>query len=214
VKNENNNRDALKMRIRDNHPQVYLTLVSIIVALALEDLFSEVRGIYAGPGPDTTTVLLWLQIIGAFFTSFNVWVGYCQILITSRWVLGIWDALSVMSLLVILFLINSSVGASNATWWFCAVGAMLLAAAFILRINLQRAMSEPDNVTNALPPPNSWFVVLTAICGFLALSFGLLVFLDTVSVFVITLFAAIIALFAASWSFVWVKVWSKSVGLS
>jgi len=33
-------RQALQARIRDSHPAVYLTLVSIIVALALDDLLS------------------------------------------------------------------------------------------------------------------------------------------------------------------------------
>ena len=45
-------RQARQARIRDSHPAVYLTLVSIIVALDLEDLLSIVRerGFGSGPG--------------------------------------------------------------------------------------------------------------------------------------------------------------------
>jgi len=93
--NPNKDREALKKHIRDNHTSVYLTLVSVIVALALGDLFSQVREIYVTAGIEATSALLWLQIVGAFGAAFGVWVGYCHIFITTRWILGIWDALSV-----------------------------------------------------------------------------------------------------------------------
>jgi len=211
MKSAEDERSDLTRHIRDNHPQVYLTLVSIIVALALEDLFSQVRNIYAAGGPEVTTVLLWLQIAGAFFAAFNVWVGYCHILITSRWVLGIWDALSVMSLLIILFLINSTVGASTAAWWLFAVGALLIAGAIILYVNLNRARSEPDNFHDALPPPRSRSVYHLLIAGLVTLTFGVLVFLEAVGSLLTGIFSASTVMFAVSWAFVWVDAWTKSV---
>ncbi len=212
--NPNNDREALGRHIRDSHPMVYLTLVSIIVALALEDLFSQVREIYALAGPDATSVLLWLQIIGAFSTALGVWVGYCHILITTRWILGIWDALSVMSLLVSLFLINTTVGAANPGWWFFAIGVHALAGGGILYVNLRRAMKEPNVVNDALPAPNSWSFFHLMITGGLTVILGLVVFSGVVSAFIISLFAAAVVVLVVSWSFVWVNAWRKSVGLS
>ncbi len=207
-------RDALKKQIRDNHPNVYLTLVSIIVALALEDLFSLVREFYTEEGPEAVTVLLWLQILGAFAAAFATWVGYCHIFITTRWILGIWDALSVMTLLVTLFLINSFVGAENSAWWFCAMGAQSFAGGTILYVNMRRARIEPGVIHDAMPAPNSWSVYHLMICGGLMLIFALLVFMGVVGDFVAALFTAVAVFFVVSWAFVWVHAWRKSVGFS
>lgn len=211
MKSADDDRGDLKRHIRDNHPQVYLTLVSIIVALALEDLFSQVRGIYSVPASDVSTVLLWLQIAGAFFAAFNVWVGYCHILITSRWILGIWDALSVTSLLIFMFVLNSTVGASTGAWWLGTTGVLLFVAAVILYVNLNRAMSEPGNFGDALPHPMSWPVYHLVIAGVFTLSFSILVFLDVVGESVAAIFTAITLLFSVSWSFIWVDAWRKAV---
>lgn len=207
-------RNALIKQIRDSHPSVYLTMVSIIVALALEDLFSLVREIYTVAGPEAVTVLLWLQILGAFSSAFATWVGYCHIFITTRWILGIWDALSVMTLLVTLFLINSFVGAENSAWWFCAMGAQSFAGGTILYVNMRRARIEPGVAHDAMPAPNSWPVYHLMICGCLLLIFALLVFRGVVSDFVVALFAAAAIFFVVSWAFVWVRAWRKSVGIS
>jgi hypothetical protein len=214
MKNTSSDREALIKQIRDNHPNVYLTLVSIIVALALEDLFSLVREFYTVEGPEAVTVLLWLQIIGAFAAAFATWVGYCHIFITTRWILGIWDALSVMTLLVTLFLINSFVGAENSAWWFCAMGAQSFAGGTILYVNMRRARIEPGVIHDAMPAPNSWPVYHLMVSGGLLLIFALLVFMDVVSNFMVALFAAAAVIFVFSWAFVWVHSWRKSVGIS
>ena len=210
----NSDREALKKQIRDNHPNVYLTLVSIIVALALEDLLSLVREIYRVGEPEAITVLLWLQIVGAFSAAFATWVGYCHILITTRWILGIWDALSVMTLLVTLFLINSFVGAESPAWWFSALGAQSIAGGIILYVNMRRASMEPGIIHDAMPAPNSWPVYHLILSGALILLFALLVSLDLVSDFVALLLTASAIFFIVSWAFLWVHAWRKSVGIS
>ena len=207
---QENSREELRKHIRDNHPSVYLTLVSIIVALALEDLFSLVRDIYGVGVPETGAVLLWLQIVGAFGAALSVWVGYCHILITTRWILGIWDALSVMSLLIVLFVINTTVGVENPAWWFFAMGALPLAGGIILYINLRRAATEPGVVNDALPAPNNGLIYFTMCLASINLLFGLLVITGAAAT---ELFAAVVVAGVFSWSFLWVRAWRKSVGL-
>jgi hypothetical protein len=210
---QENDREALRKHIRDNHPSVYLTLVSIIVALALEDLFSLVRDIYGVGVPETGAVLLWLRIVGAFGAALSVWVGYCHILITTRWILGIWDALSVMSLLIILFVINTTVGAENPAWWFFAMGTLPLAGGFILNINLRRAATEPGVFNDALPAPNNWLIYFSICLACVNLLFGLLVITAAVGALATELFAVVVVVAVISWSFLWIGMWRKSVGL-
>ena len=212
MSNQNSDREKLKQHIRNNHTSVYLTLVSVIVALALGDLFSQVREIYVKAGIEATSALLWLQIVGAFGAAFGVWVGYCHIFITTRWVLGIWDALSVMSLLIALYLINTTVGAANPAWWFFALGIHHIAGGIILFVNMHRAREEPDIVNDALPAPYSLPFYYLIFFGSLALLFGLLVFKGLVGDSVSVLFASVTTVFGIYWSFLWVKAWRKSVG--
>jgi hypothetical protein len=159
-------------------------------------------------------VLLWLQILGAFAAAFATWVGYCHIFITTRWILGIWDALSVMTLLVTLFLINSFVGAENPAWWFCALGAQSIAGGIILYVNMRRASMEPGIINDAMPAPNSWPVYHLIVSGALILLFALLVSMDLVSDFLLLLLTAAAIFFIVSWAFLWVHAWRKSVGIS
>jgi len=212
--NPDNDRELLRKQIRGNFTSVYLTLVSIIVALALGDLVTQVRAIYSVAGPEATTALLWLQVIGAFGAAFGVWVGYCHIFITTRWILGIWDALSVMTLLIALYLINSTVGLDNPAWWFFALGAHHIAGGVILFVNMRRARTEPDIVHDALPAPHSWPFYYLMIFGSLALIFGLLIFTDTVGGSTTVSFAAVTSLCGTYWSFLWVRAWRKSVGFT
>ncbi|MGI9316557.1 MAG: hypothetical protein ACR2QW_04415 [bacterium] len=208
-----NNREQLKHRIRDNHTSVYLTIVSIIVALALGDLFTQVREIYKVGGTGVSSVLLWLQIIGAFSAAFNVWVGYCHIFITVAWILGIWDALSVMLLLIVLYLINTTVGAENSAWWLGAMSIIFLAGGCILYVNLQRAKAGEGAINDALPEPKSMPFVFMIVAGGLMLFFSFLVFAEIVSDFTELVFAATTTVAAAYWPFLWVKTWRKSVGI-
>ena len=208
-----NNREQLKQHIRDNHTSVYLTIVSIIVALALGDLVTQVREIYKAGGAEVSYVLLWIQIIGAFSVAFNVWVGYCHIFITVSWILGIWDALSVMLLLIVLYLINTTVGAENTAWWLGAMSIIFLAGGSILYVNLHRARVEEGVINDALPEPTSWPFIFMMTVGSMSLLFSFLVFAEIVSAFTEVVFASLTTLAAAYWSFLWVKTWRKSVGI-
>ena len=206
-------REQLKQHIRDNHTSVYLTIVSIIVALALGDLFTHVREIFKAGGAEASSVLLWIQIIGAFSAAFNVWVGYCHIFITVSWILGIWDALSVMLLLIVLYLINTTVGAENSAWWLAAMSIIFLSGGCILYENLHRAKAEGGVINDALPEPKSMPFIFMMIAGSIMLLFSFLVFAEIVSALTEVVFAASATVAAAYWSFLWVKEWRKSVDI-
>lgn len=211
------NREATHERlikhIRNNYASVYLTIISVIVALALGDLFNQVRDIYSAGEVSVTHVLLWVKIIGAFSAIFSVWVGYCHIFITVSWILGIWDALSVMLLLIMLYLINTTVGLTDSAWWFWAMGAYCLSGAWILSINMQNAQSEAGLAADALPGPRSLPVFLPAVTGGLSMFFG---FLDYYRVFgglTEVLCALVITTGPSYWPFLWVKMWREGLRL-
>ena len=206
-------RQALQARIRDSHPAVYLTLVSIIVALDLEDLLSIVRERGFGSGPRSASWLFWLQAFGAFSAALTTWVGYCHVLITARWVLGIWHALSVMGLLAVLYLINSGVGSSQTVW---LVGATLfhLSGGGVLYVNLRRASVDTDLTSVLLPAPyRRWTVLWPLLAGSFGLVFAVLSWAGALGVYATTILTGVFGLSLVAWSSFFVWVWRRSVGL-
>ena len=210
-KNEN---EQLVQHIRNNYASVYLTIVSVIVALALGDLFTQVREIYIAGETISAPALFWAKVIAAFSAAVCVWVGYCHIFITVSWILGIWDALSVMLLLIALFTINTTVGLDSSAWWFWAIGFFSLSGAAILFVNMRNAQLKSGLDMDALPSPLSWPVLYPVVFGSLSMLFGCLVFFQAVAGLVELLFASVIAVGQFYWPFLWVKAWRRGLGLA
>ena len=208
-----NDNERLVQHIRNNYASVYLTIVSVIVALALGDLFTQVREIYSSGEATIAPVLLWVKVISAFSAALCVWVGYCHIFITVSWILGIWDALSVMILLIALFLINTTVGLDSSAWWFWAVGFTTLCGGAILYVNMKNAQLKSGLGIHALPNPNSWPVIYLFLFGILSGFYGCLVFFQAIGRTVELLLAVTVAVTSTYWPFLWVKAWRKGLGI-
>jgi hypothetical protein len=207
-------REALRRRIRDNHPAVYLTLVSIIVALALEDLFSVVRDLDTVWGSASSSWLVWFQVLGAFVAALCVWVGYCHILLTTRWILGLWDAVSVMAVLLFLFLINATVGSESPVEWFAAAALFTWGTALVLYGNLRRAKADPDLEGVVLPAPYGWTVIHALVIGAASLLFAVLTLVEAVGNAATVALTAVVSLSIAAWPVFFIYTWRRSVGLS
>ena len=208
-----NDNERLLQHVRNNYASVYLTIVSVIVALALGDLFTQVREIYSSGEAIGAPFLLWVKVISAFGAALCVWVGYCHIFITVSWILGIWDALSVMILLVALFLINTTVGLESSAWWFWAVGFATLSGGTILYVNMRNAQLKSGLAADALPAPHSWPVIYLFLFGGMAVLYGCLIFFQVIGTTLELLLAVTVAFTAMCWPFLWVKAWRKGLGL-
>jgi hypothetical protein len=206
-------RQALQARIRDSHPAVYLTLVSIIVALALEDLLSIVRQRGNGSVPGSASWLFALQAFGAFSAALSTWVGYCHVLITARWVLGIWDAISVMGLLAVLYLINSGVGSSQSVW-FSGAALFSFAGGGVLYVNIRRASVDTELTSVLLPAPyRTWTVLWPLLLGSFGILCAVLSWMGALGIYTTTVLTGILGLLFVAWSAFFVWVWRRSIGL-
>jgi len=213
MSNSNNEYEELIQHVRANYASVYLTIVSVIVALALGDLFTQVREIYSSGETISAPVLLWVKVAYAFSAALCVWVGYCHIFITVSWILGIWDALSVMILLVALYLINTTVGLDNSAWWFLTVGFFSVTAGAILVVNMKNAQLESGLGVDALPSPRSWPVIYAFVFGFSSLLSAFLVLSQAIGDKAELLLAVAITIAQFYWAFLWVWTWRRGLGL-
>jgi hypothetical protein len=88
---------------RNNFATVYVTVASVLIGLALEDLVSIVRRI------EHRDALVWLATVFVVHIIMNAWLGYSSVAISVNLELNPWDALNVFLLPASHFVLNSCV---------------------------------------------------------------------------------------------------------
>ncbi len=116
---------------------VYVTIASVLLGLALEDLVSIVRGI------ENRDAFVWLTSIFIVHITMNAWIGYSCVAISVSLEPNPWDALNVFLLAGSHFVLNSFVEA-QPTHFFFAAGAYSLTAGGITRYNVWRASQDRE----------------------------------------------------------------------
>lgn len=155
--------------LRRHFPTVYLTLISILVALAVEGLLERMDQIETLFVPSAPTFLLWIQITIVLALAAIFWWVIARWASTLPWSVGFFDALMPLLLLVVFHFLAGSIGAS-ATRWFAALGLISIGGALNYLVSALRALGARDDV-----PDRAWLLAPTAVglgggVGFFALS--------------------------------------------
>jgi hypothetical protein len=103
---------------------VYLTLASVVIALALEKLFDRLVAVAPLPPTDAAGILTWLQGGIVLVVAFAMFVMASYLVLALRWDFGILDAAAPFLLLVLLGAIITSIdhGREAAFFYIAAVG--------------------------------------------------------------------------------------------
>jgi len=109
-------KSVIRERLRNNYSTIYVTIVSVMLALVLEDLVSIMRGI------DDPTLFHWLTAGFVVHVIFNAWVGYSAAASIMRHVPTVWDSLNVFVLTLAHFALNSSIGETPVVFFYTASG--------------------------------------------------------------------------------------------
>ena len=133
-------------RIKDQYSPIYVTVVSIFLGLALEDLLSVFRE------SDKSDIVIWLTSIVIAFLILNAWIAYASLAISVRLVPVPLDAVNVFVMALSIFALNSLVG--QPVYQFCfAIAFFNLGAIAATRYNLSRSIKDPDSF---LRPRGFW----------------------------------------------------------
>ncbi len=135
---------AVRNRAKDQLPQVLLTLMSIIQALALEFLWDDVR--IAERALRWDAVSTWFQIGADMLGIMQVWLLYTSATMRVRWTPSMRDLLIPFLIGILEFILIDVTGPNHRGLWFLTLAAVYLVASWDAQSVFTRAREDPDNV--------------------------------------------------------------------
>lgn len=123
--------DQLDLKRLEGHfPTIYVTLISVLLALCLEDMVSEIRAV------ENKDLFHWAIACNVAATSVAAWTGYSFIAITQVRRPRLMDSANVFSVAIGLFIINSTIDAPRY-WFFVAMGIYMWALVYAVVYNFR-----------------------------------------------------------------------------
>ena len=165
----------IRNRVRSNVPAVVLTLLGIIQALALEQLWTHVLHSDVLYALNWQTLTTWTQIFATLIAIILVWLVYAVNVTRFRWLPTVYEFIlhfwvGFIQLLVIQALATTAIG-----FWFILMGVLFGTMIWIAQTTLRKARLDGGNASFfATIPPATWsdFLPALTIIG-LILTFGL-----------------------------------------
>lgn len=165
----------IRNRVRSNVPAVVLTLLGIIQALALEQLWTHVLHSDVLYALNWQTLTTWTQIFTTLIAIILVWLVYAVNVTRFRWLPTVYEFIlpfwvGFIQLLVIQALATTAIG-----FWFILMGVLFGTMIWIAQTTLRKARLDGGNASFfATIPPATWsdFLPTLTIIG-LILTFGL-----------------------------------------
>ncbi len=135
---------TVRNRAKDQLPQVLLTLMSIIQALALEFLWDDVR--VAERALRWDAVSTWLQIVANMLAIVQVWLIYTSATMRVRWTPSMRDLLIPFLIGILEFILIDVTGPDHRGLWFLTLASVYIVASWDAQSVFSRARLDPDNV--------------------------------------------------------------------
>jgi hypothetical protein len=131
-------------RVRREFSAVYLTLSSVVVALALEKLLDRMTTVAPLPPDSPDGFLIWLSGATLLFTTFGIWLIASYLVLGLRWDIGLLDAAGPFAILVLLSVAIATIGRSWAAFFYVATLGQGSGYLIIRRV-LTEARRDPVN---------------------------------------------------------------------
>lgn len=136
----------IRAQAKELFPSVYLTLLSMIQALALEALWSAVNErphLWAG---DAAALGGWLQVTATLQTIFFVWVAFTLLVVRLRWVVSVHDSAIPFILGLGQFGLVALIEPEKLYLWFYVAAGISAFGSWANFILTREALREPENV--------------------------------------------------------------------
>ena len=135
----------MRKRALQQFPTILVTLVSIIQALALELMWSEITGADYLWELTVESVIAWGTITVTLLGILQIWVLYSTLVIGFTWRPTLRDSILPFVLGIQEFSLVSLIGSQFSALWLYVLASMFLFANYIAHISVRRARFEPEN---------------------------------------------------------------------
>lgn len=189
-------------RIEDRFPTIYITLISVLLAVGLEDAISQVRS------AESNELFDWIIIFYVAGTTLSAWTGYSFVAITQVRRPRLLDSFNVFGLAIGIFILNSSIGVAHH-WFFFAVALYMLLASYAVTYNLKMLSDTmPFEMQFSDWAPCLWAVLLYAPPAAVA---GTLSYMGLLSGGAEIALAIIVMTQPLLWSLSFYKMWKTAI---
>ncbi len=171
--------ESMRSRAKSHLPNVLLTLLSIIQALALELYWAEVQTLEVLFTTSWEAVITWTQVTATFLGILVIWVVYATTVMRFSWVPSISDSVVPFFIGLLQFILIESLGIASAGAWFLSLAAIFALMHGESHLIMRRARRDPDNqeffrqinpatIRDSVPP----IVMVTSLLAIGAYSFA------------------------------------------
>ena len=137
---------TIRNRVKEHHPMVLLTLLSIVQALALELLWSHVRDADYLFDMSWPALLTWIQIGTNFMGIIVIWVVYCGTAMRFRWVPGTSDSIYPFVVGLLEFVLIETLAPEYMGLWFICLALIFGLMTWVTHLTMRRARLDGENV--------------------------------------------------------------------
>jgi len=124
---------------------VLLTLLSIVQALALELLWSQVRESAYLFDMTWTALLTWIQVATSFIGIVVIWVVYASTAMRFRWVPSTSDSVYPFVIGVFEFILIEMLEPAYLGWWFICLAMIFALMTWVGHSKMRRARQDGEN---------------------------------------------------------------------
>lgn len=136
---------SIRDRMKENSPMVLLTLLSIVQALALELLWSQVLESAFLFDMSWTALLAWIQVAANFTGIVVIWIVYASIAMRFRWVPSMSDSVYPFIIGVLEFILVETLDPEYMGWWFFCLGLIFGLMTWVNHMKMRRARLDGEN---------------------------------------------------------------------
>jgi hypothetical protein len=142
---EENVLEVMRSRARELLPQVLLTVLSIIQALALEVLWSSMHESPHLWNGGLTAAIGWIQVLAVFLGILVMWLFYISLVFRYSWTPTISDSAVPFMLGVLEFTMAEMLEPELLHYWFYVLAAIFAGASATSVAILRRALADDAN---------------------------------------------------------------------
>lgn len=135
----------VKNRARDNFPSVQLTLLSIVQAIALEEIWHQIQASLYLYEASWLSLFGWLQIAISLLSIILVWLLYADLVMRFRFNPTVLDTILPFFVGLIQFLLIAMATPETLGQWTMVLAALLAIVGYISHKTMRRARQDLQN---------------------------------------------------------------------